>query len=63
MVGVILPHLSAEGGHGSTLASPGFRPHLTKMIQLYQTSSSAVVAQALQIMLWCLNMGSVDAEN
>jgi len=32
-------------------ASPGFQPHLMMAIQLYQTSSSAVVVQALQIML------------
>jgi len=53
MVGMIL---FAEGEHGSTLASPGFQPHLMTTIQLYQTSSSAVVAQALQILLWCPNM-------
>jgi len=57
MVGVTLPPLSAEGGHGSTLAFPGFQPHFTTAIQLYQTSSNAVVVQVLQIMLWCLNIG------
>jgi len=55
--GVTLPRLSAEGGCGSTSTFPGFQPHLTMTIQLYQTSSSVAVVQVLQIMLWCLNMG------
>jgi len=52
MVDEILPRLSAEGGRGSTSASPGFQSYLSIKIQLYQTSSNTVVVQTLQIMLW-----------
>jgi len=53
---MIPPCFSAEGGHGSMLVSPASPYNDDPAIPDY-CSSRAVVAQALQIMQWCLNMG------
>jgi len=65
MMGTTLLCLSVEGGRGSTSASPGFQPHFMTKNQLYHTSSSAAIVQALQIILWCIDTvwESVDMEN